>query len=57
MLNTERRIAALEGGSSDSALKIFVLDDGESSSEASIRVGLKVDALRVMWVTQLDVKL
>lgn len=57
MLNTERRIAALETSASDDNLKIVIVEDGETPAEAFRRVGLEPDALRVMCVTRLDEKL
>jgi len=57
MVNTERRIAALEAITSDGNLKIIVLEDGETQADALKRAGLKPDALRVMCVTTLDAML
>ena len=57
MLNTEKRIAALEISASDDSMKIIVVEDGETPADALKRVGLEPDALRVMCVTPLDVEL
>ena len=57
MLNTERRIAALEASASDDSLKIIIVKDGETPAEAFRRVGLEPDALRVMCISPLDARL
>ena len=57
MLNTERRIAALEASSSDDSVKIVLLKDGETQADALKRAGLIPSALRVVCVTPLDAKL
>ena len=57
MPNTERGIAALEASAIDNSIKIIVAEGGETPAEAFKRVGLEPDALRVMCVTPLDVKL
>ena len=57
MPNTETGIGALEASASDSSIKIIVAEGGETPAEAFKRVGLEPDALRVMCVTPLDVKL
>ena len=57
MLNTERRIAALEAGASDDSMRIIAVEDGETQSAALKRVGLLLGALRVVFVTSLDARL
>ena len=57
MLNTERRIAALEASASDDSMKIIMVDDGETQAKALKRAGLMPGALRVVCVTPLDARL
>ena len=57
MLNTERRIAALEASASDDSMKIIVVEDGETQAAALKRAGLMPGALRVVCVTPLDARL
>ena len=57
MLNTERRVAALEANSSDKTLKIIVVEDSETQADALKRAGLPPDALYVMCVTLMDAML
>ena len=57
MLNTERRIAALEASASDNSLKIIIVEDGETQAAALQRVGLMPGALCVVCVTPLDARL
>ena len=57
MLNTERRIAALEASASDDIMKIIVVEDGETQADALKRAGLALGALRVVCVTPLDAML
>ena len=57
MLNTERRIAALEVSASDDGVKIVIVEAGETQADALKRMGLAPSALRVVCVTPLDVKL
>ena len=57
MLNTERRIAALEASASDDSMKIIIVEDGETQAAALHRVGLMPHALRVVCVTPLDARL
>ena len=57
MLNTERRIAALEASASDDSMKIVMLEDGETQADALKRAGVMPDALRVVCVTPLDARL
>ena len=57
MLNTERRIAALEAGVSVDSLKIIIVEDGETPAADLQRVGLMAGALRVVCVTPLDARL
>ena len=57
MLNTERRIAALEASTRDDTMKVIVIEDGETHTEALERIGLSPDALRVVCVTPLDARL
>lgn len=57
MLNTEKRIAALESSASDDTLKIIIMEDGETQAEALKRAGLMPTALRVVCVTPLDARL
>ena len=57
MLNTERRIAALEASASDGSMKIIIVEDGETQAAALQRIGLMPGALRVVCVTPLDARL
>ena len=57
MLNTERRIAALEAGASDDSMRIIAVEDGETQSAALKRVGIHLCALRIVFITSLDVGL
>ena len=57
MANIEKRVAALEAASTDDTLQIVVVEDGETQADALKRVGLPLDALRVMYVTPSDVVL
>ena len=57
MLNTERRIAALEASASDDSMKIIIVEDGETQAEALERIGLSPDALRVVCISPLDARL
>lgn len=57
MLNTERRIAALEASTTDDALKIIVLEDGETQADALERIGLSPGALRVVCISPLGARL
>lgn len=57
MLNTERRIAALEASVSDDTMKIIVIGDGETQAEALERTGLSPGALRVVFISPLDARL
>lgn len=57
MVNTARRIAAVEAITSDKTLKIIVVEDDEIQADALKRVGLKPDAQHVMCVVPLDVEL
>ena len=57
MLNIERRIAALQASTSDDGVKIVIVEDGETQSDALKRAGLKPDAMRVVCVTPLDAML
>ncbi len=54
MLTTERRLAALESSASDDALKIIIVEDGESQADALKRAGLLPDARGVVFGTPLD---
>ena len=54
MLNTERRVAALEASASDISLKIILVDDGETQAEGLERIGLSPKALRVLSIAPLD---
>ena len=54
MLTTERRIAALESNAADTALKIVIVEDGETQVQALKRVGLPPDARGVLYLTPLD---
>lgn len=49
----ERRIAALEDSASDRALKVVIVEEGETQSAALERLGLS-DARRVVYLTPLD---
>ena len=53
MLSIEKRIAALEASASDDALKIVIVEDGDTQAEALERLGLS-DARRVVCLTPLD---
>ena len=57
MLNTERRIAALEASASDDGLKIVIMEDGEIRADGLKRAGVMHGALRVVCVTSLDARL
>ena len=57
MLNTERRIAALEASASDNNMKIIILEDGETQTAALQRMGLMPGALRMVYCTPLDAML
>ena len=57
MLTTERRIAALEASATDDALKIIMVEDGETQTTALKRIGLVPGALRVVCLTRLDARL
>lgn len=57
MLNTERRIAALEASARDGSMKIILVEDGETQADALKRAGLMPHALRVVCVTPLDARL
>lgn len=57
MLNTERRIAALEASASDDSMKIIIVEHGETQADALKRAGLTLGALRVVCVTPLDARL
>ena len=57
MLNTEKRIAALEASSRDDTMRIIVLDDGETQAEGLERIGLRPDARRVLCISPLDARL
>lgn len=57
MLNTERRIAALEASASDDSLKTIIVADGETQAAALQRMGLMPGALRAVCVTPLDAML
>lgn len=57
MLNTEKRIAALEASANDDSMKIVMLEDGETQANALKRAGLIPGALRVVCVTPLDARL
>lgn len=57
MLNTERRIAALEASVSDDTMKIIVIRDDETQAEALDRIGLSPGALRVVFISPLDARL
>jgi hypothetical protein len=50
----EKRIAALELSASDTALKIVIVEDGETQAQALKRVGLPPDARGVVFGTPLD---
>ena len=52
-MNIEKRIAALESSASDTALKIIMVEDGETQAAALERLGLPPDA-RVVCLTPLD---
>ena len=54
MLNTEKRIAALETSASDDSMKIIMLKDGETQAAALKRSGYLPDALGVLYCTPLD---
>ena len=47
MLNTERRIAALEASAGDDSMKIVIVKDGETQVDALKRAGLTPGALHV----------
>lgn len=53
MLTIEKRIAALEASASDDAMKIIIVEDGETQVAALERLGLG-DARRVVYLTPLD---
>ena len=57
MLNTERRIAALEASASDDSMKIVIVKDGETQADALKRAGLLLSTLCVVCVTPLDARL
>ena len=57
MLNTERRIAALEASARDGSMKIIIAEDGETQAATLQRMGLMPGALRVVCVTPLDARL
>ena len=57
MATTERRIAALEASANDGGMKLVMQADGETKAEALKRAGLMPGALRVVWLTPLDVNL
>lgn len=54
MKTTEKRIAALESSASDTALKIIIVEDGETQAEALKRLSLPPDARGVLYLTPLD---
>ena len=57
MLNTERRIAALEASAGDDSMKIVMLEEGETQANALMRAGLIPGAKRLVCITPLDAKL
>jgi hypothetical protein len=57
MLTIEKRIAALESSASDTALKIIIVEDGETQDQALKRLGLPPDARDVIWGVPMDVQL
>ena len=54
MLNTEKRIAALEASAIDDTIRVIVIEDGEAKAEVFKPVGLGSGALRVIYLTPLD---
>ena len=54
MLNTERRIAALEASADDDSMKIIIVADGETQADALTRSGYPTNALGVLYCTPLD---
>lgn len=54
MLNTERRIAALEASASNDTMKIIIVQDSETPADAVKRSGHPPDALGVLYCTPLD---
>ena len=57
MLNTERRIAALEASAIDDTIRVIVIEDGETKADALKRIGLSPQALRVVCIAPLDARL
>ncbi len=57
MLNTEKRIEALEHGASDDAVIVVIVEDGETRADVLKRVGLPPDARGVVWGAPNDVML
>ena len=57
MLNTERRIAALEASANDGSMKIIIVEDGETQAAALQRMGLMPGALGVVCISPLDARL
>jgi len=57
MLNIEKRIAALESSASDDAIKIVIVDDGETQADALRRTGCSAGVLGVVFITQIDAML
>jgi predicted alpha/beta-hydrolase family hydrolase len=49
MLNTERRIAALEASASDDKLKVIIVEDGETQVDALTRSGYPSHAPGVVF--------
>ena len=54
MLSIEKRIAALESSASDDSMKIIIVEDGETQSDALKRAGYSPDAPGVLYGTPLD---
>jgi len=57
MLNTEKRIAALEASAINNTMKVIVIEDGETQADALERIGLSPHALRVVCISPLDARL
>lgn len=53
MTTTIKRLERLETSASDTALKIIIVEDGETEAAALERLGLS-DARRVVYLTPLD---
>ena len=57
MLNTEKRIAALEASALDDTMKIIIVESNEAKAEALERIGLSPHAPRVVCISALDARL